>query len=165
MPSAMRLTANKYLVTLSKPELHDPVPMDIERDVIAQRKAQRLYTQPVKLEVLFGLHRTSASLTRRDFYRNGNVLFDLLASLVPFAKWQKVFVMCTEDVWWFDSNRQRTMFDRNSRDTTVTGDPRSSMKLLLEEDMLGILDQEVIDAGSEDRVPDREWTFVIEQVR
>lgn len=157
MPSAF--WPNEYLVTSSKPALHAPRPMDIEGDVIAQR----LRTQPVKLKVLFGLHRTPASLTRRDFYRNGNVLFDLLVSLVPFAEWQQVFVTAEDAVLGQDGpyefHRQKKVFDRNSTDNTTAG-AKEKLEFLLRVHMLGILEDDL-----EDSVPDREWTFVIKQVR
>ncbi len=156
MPSAF--WPNEYLVTSSKPALHAPRPMDIEGDVIAQR----LRTKPVKLKVLFGLHRTPASLTRRDFYRNGNVLFDLLVRLVPFAEWQQVFVRAEDAVLGQDGpyefHTDKKVFDRNSTDTTA--DVKEKLEFLLRVHMLGILEDDL-----EDSVPDREWTFVIKQVR
>ena len=158
MPSAF--WPNEYLVTSSKPASHAPRPMDIEGDVIAQR----LHTQPVNLKVLFGFHRTQASLTRRDFYRNGNVLFDLLVRLVPFAEWQRVFVTAEDAVLGQDGeirifHRQKKVFDRNSTDNT-TADAQQKLEFLLRVHMLGILEDDL-----EDSVPDREWTFVIQQVR
>jgi hypothetical protein len=39
------------------------------------------------------------------------------------------------------------------------------LEFLLADDMLGIIDQDDIDVGWEDRVPERQWTFVIRRVR
>jgi hypothetical protein len=38
----------------------------------------------------------------------------------------------------------------------------SQLEFLLAEDMLGVIDQDDINAGWEDRVPERQWTFVFE---
>jgi hypothetical protein len=173
---------NQYLVTAAVhrgprfnedddeliPALHAPPPMNIAADV----RAQRLGTLQVQVEVLFDFYTRHATVTRNDFYANENWLYELLTSLVPFGHWQRVVVRATADAWEdaIDGGpyADRILFDRTAMQDEHEDEHEEcqlDLEFLLADDMLGIIDQDDIDAGWEDRVPERQWTFVIRRVR
>ena len=144
---------------------------NIEADI----GGQRLRTQQVQVTVLFDFRfdfRTRhATVTRDDFYVNENWLYDLLTSLVPFDQWERVVVRATtdpgEDTDDGGPYADRVLFDRTAMQNHWLMD---RLQFLLKDDMLGIIDQDDIDAGYivpgwEDRVPERRWTLVIRRVR
>ena len=148
---------------------------NIEADI----GGQRLRTQQVQVTVLFDFHfdfRTRhATVTRDDFYVNENWLYDLLTSLVPFGQWERVVVRATTDPGYTGADTiygglyaDPILFDR----TADQNEPflMERFQFLLQHDMLGIIDQDDIDAGYivpgwEDRVPVHRWTLVIRRVR
>jgi hypothetical protein len=139
-----------------------PRRMDIGADV----RAQRLRTQPVRLEGFFDRQRRHASVTREDFAANENWLFDLLASWVPFGEWEEVFVTATVDAVQDAMDgpfQEHVVFERREHGASgMREHAQGKLEELLREDILAlILEQEDIDDGWEDRVPDREWAFVI----
>jgi hypothetical protein len=178
---------NQYLVTAAVhrgprfnedddeliPALHAPPPMNIAADI----RAQRLRSQQVQVEVLFDFYTRHATVTRNDFYANENWLYELLTSLVPFGQWERVVVRATADAWEdaIDGGpyADRILFDRTAMQDgpalTLEHTMREcllDLEFLLADDMLGIIDQDDIDAGWEDTgVPERQWTFVIRRVR
>ena len=160
MSAALSPTANPYLVTSSIPahESEAPPSMNIEADV-------RLNTKKVHFEVRHhGYKLFKADLTRNDYNRNPNWLFDLLNSLQKFDEWNRVVVVC-------DSNRnedekygvfrQRPLFDINSTTMKTMKDVQFLMSSLLRDCVLCIPDLQDIDDVEEDGIPERKWIITI----
>ena len=142
-------------------EFHAPA-NDIQADIRQH--------QQVQVEVMFNKTRATTSVTRIGYFENEDWLFDYLISLVPFRQWQRVLVKATSDDVEDEINLE--LFDRISMQDdrycplnlliVMQNFVKRECKNLLREDMLGVMDQADIDNGWEDRVPKRQWTFVIQ---